>query len=59
MLALNAKNPQVAARMARALENWRRFTPALQHSMRTQVQRVQASDGLSADVAEVLGKALE
>ncbi|GAB1424621.1 aminopeptidase N [Thauera terpenica] len=59
VLALNAKNPQVAARMARALENWRRFTPALQHSMRTQVQRVQASDGLSADVAEVLGKALE
>ena len=45
--------------MARTLENWRRFTPALQHSMRTQVQRVLASEGLSADVAEVLGKAIE
>ncbi len=59
VIALNAKNPQVAARMARALESWRRFTPVVQGSIRAQLERVLVSDGLSSDVAEVLGKALE
>src|SRR5690606_8656724 len=30
VMALDAKNPQVAARMARTLENWRHLTAALQ-----------------------------
>ena len=51
-------NPQVASRMARSLENWRRYTPALQTSIRTQLERVRDADGLSPDVAEVVGKAL-
>ncbi|HRP24865.1 aminopeptidase N [Thauera sp.] len=58
VIALDARNPQVAARMARALENWRHFTPALQASIRPQLERVLASKGLSADVAEIVGKAL-
>jgi len=58
IIALNAINPQVAARMARALERWRSFTPTLQASMRDALARVAASDGLSADVAEIVGKAL-
>ncbi len=58
VIALDARNPQVAARMARALENWRHFTPALQASIRPQLERVLASAGLSADVAEIVGKAL-
>ncbi|MCV2216369.1 aminopeptidase N [Thauera sp. Sel9] len=58
VIALDAKNPQVASRMARALESWRRFTPALQASIRAQLERVLASEGLSPDVAEVVGKAL-
>ncbi len=44
--------------MARALENWRRFTPALQASIRPQLKRVLATPGLSADVAEIVGKAV-
>ncbi|ENO76775.1 aminopeptidase N [Thauera sp. 63] len=59
VIALNAKNPQVAARMARALENWRHFVPALQASIRSQLERVLASPDLSPDVAEVVGKALD
>ena len=47
-----------AARMARALENWRRFTPTLQASIRPQLERVLAAEGLSADVAEIVGKAV-
>ena len=58
VIALDAKNPQVAARMARALENWRRFHPTLQASIRPQLERVLAAPGLSADVAEIVGKAL-
>ena len=58
VIALDARNPQVAARMARALENWRHFTPALQASIRPQLERVLAAPGLSADVVEIIGKAL-
>jgi aminopeptidase N len=58
IIALNTLNPQVAARMARALERWGSFTPALQASMRTALEKVAATEGLSADVAEIVGKAL-
>ncbi|MDR2208252.1 MAG: aminopeptidase N [Azoarcus sp.] len=56
--ALDARNPQIAARVARALENWRRYTPNLQASIRAQLERVKAQPGLSNAVAEVIGKAL-
>jgi aminopeptidase N len=55
--ALDARNPQVAARMARALENWRRYTPVIQASIRAQLEALAATT-LSADVAEIVGKAL-
>ncbi|KAI5912824.1 aminopeptidase N [Thauera sp. 2A1] len=58
VIELDRKNPQVAARMARALENWRHYTPALQASIRPQLERVLAAPGLSADVQEIVGKAL-
>ncbi|MCL2876280.1 MAG: aminopeptidase N [Betaproteobacteria bacterium] len=57
--ALDALNPQIAARMARALENWRRYPPDLQVSIRTQLERVKAQSGLSNGVAEVIDKALD
>jgi len=56
--ALDARNPQIAARVARALENWRRFTPDLQASIHAQLERVRAQTGLSNGVAEVIDKAL-
>jgi aminopeptidase N len=49
----------VAARMARALERWRSFTPALQRSMKEALETVASTPGLSSDVAEVVGKALD
>jgi len=58
VIALDEKNPQVAARMARALENWRHYTPALQESIRKRLERVGRKAGLSADVAEIVDKAL-
>ncbi|MBI0326022.1 aminopeptidase N [Burkholderia plantarii] len=57
VLALDAINPQVAARLSRSLENWRRFTPALREPMRAALERV-AAGAKSRDVREIVGKAL-
>ncbi|MCK6394467.1 aminopeptidase N [Zoogloea sp.] len=58
VIALDRNNPQVASRMARALEGWRKFTPEIQARIRPALERVAAAEGLSPDVAEIVGKAL-
>ncbi len=58
VIALNRSNPQVASRMARALEGWRKFTPEIQVRIRAALETVAAEEGLSPDVAEIVGKAL-
>jgi aminopeptidase N len=58
VIALNAINPQVAARVARAMDRWRKFPPALQDKMRAALERVAAEKSLSNDVREIVGKAL-
>ncbi|MGF6757241.1 aminopeptidase N [Paraburkholderia sp. GAS42] len=57
VIALDAMNPQVAARLARSLELWRRFTPALRDGMRSALETV-AAQVKSRDVREVVEKAL-
>jgi aminopeptidase N len=57
VLALDALNPQVAARLARALELWRRYTPALRERMRGALEQV-AAQASSRDVREIVEKAL-
>jgi aminopeptidase N len=57
VIALDALNPQVAARLARSLELWRRYTPALRERMREALERV-ASQVKSRDVREIVEKAL-
>lgn len=57
VIALDAINPQVAARLARNLELWRRFTPALRDAMRAALERV-AAQAKSRDVREIVEKAL-
>ena len=58
VLALDPINPQVAARLARALDRWRVFAQPYQDQMRAALERVAASPSLSADVREVISKAL-
>ena len=58
VIALDALNPQVAARLARTLDRWRKYTPVLQKSMRSAIEKVASTKKLSNDVAEVIGKAL-
>ena len=58
VLALDPINPQVAARLARGLDRWRQFAPIYQEQMLSALRRVAACETLSADVKEVVSKAL-
>jgi len=58
VLALDPINPQVAARLARALDRWRLFAQPYQNKMKAALERVAACQTLSPDVKEVVGKAL-
>ncbi|HOB44700.1 MAG TPA: aminopeptidase N [Zoogloea sp.] len=58
VVALDRSNPQVASRMARALEGWRKFTPEIQTRIRAALEKVAGEQGLSPDLAEIVGKAL-
>jgi len=58
VIALDALNPQVASRLARAMDRWRRYTPDLQAHMKRALQQVAGQAKLSNDVREVVGKAL-
>ena len=58
VIALNRINPQVAARLARSLDRWRKFPPVQQAHMQQALQTVAASAALSNDVLEVITKAL-
>jgi aminopeptidase N len=58
VIALDAINPQVAARLTRTLDRWRKYAPALQDQMRSALKRVAATPKLSKDVKEVVGKSL-
>jgi aminopeptidase N len=57
VIKLDAINPQVAARLARGMDRWRRYVPALQAKMKQALEKV-AKRKLSNDVSEVITKAL-
>ena len=58
VIKLDALNPQVAARLARSMDRWRRYAPALQVHMRHALEKVASTAKLSNDVLEVVSKAL-
>jgi aminopeptidase N len=55
---LDTINPQVAARMAGAFENWSRYDGARQAAMRAEMQAIADKPGLSTNLFEVIGKML-
>jgi aminopeptidase N len=59
VLALDAINPTVAARVARSLDRWRKFTPDRQRLMKEALAEVARAPRLSRDVREIVTKALE
>ena len=57
-IALDALNPQVAARMARAFDRWKKFDEGRKAHAHRQLERVRDTKGLSKDVGEIVAKAL-
>jgi len=58
VLALDAINPQVAARLARALDRWRKLAEPYRNAAQEALKRVAAKADLSNDVREVVSRAL-
>ncbi|MBU1722619.1 MAG: aminopeptidase N [Gammaproteobacteria bacterium] len=58
VLQLDAMNPQIASRMVRPLMNWRHYEPVRSGLMKAQLERIQAHEGLSGDVYEIVSKSL-
>jgi len=58
VLAMDSSNPQVAARLARALERWKKLAEPYKSAARTAMERVAAKSNLSRDVREVVTRAL-
>ena len=59
VLELDPLNPQIAARLLRALARWRRYDSHRQALMRAQLERILAAEGLSRDTFEIASKCLE
>jgi aminopeptidase N len=58
VLELDRLNPQVAARMARGFDRWKKFDAGRQAHARRSLERIRDAEGLSRDVAEIVGKSL-
>ena len=58
ILALDRINPQIAARMAGCFNRWRRFPAKGQALMRTELELIRSTPGLSRDLSEVVNKSL-
>jgi aminopeptidase N len=58
VLALDAINPQVAARLARALDRWKKLAEPYSNAALEALKRVAAKSDLSNDVREVVSRAL-
>jgi aminopeptidase N len=58
VMELDPLNPQIAARLARSFDRWRKFDPARQALARAALERIRGVPSLSKDVAEVVAKAL-
>lgn len=58
ILALNAFNPQIAARLMAAFTRWRKYDPDRQQRMQNQIERILTTPALSPDVYEIAAKSL-
>jgi aminopeptidase N len=58
VLALDPRNPQLAARLVSALKNWRLLEPTRRARAHAALQRVAAAPSLSPDVDDIVQRAL-
>jgi aminopeptidase N len=58
VVALDRLNPQVAARLARAFDRWKKYDAGRQAHARKALEAIRSAEGLSGNVGEVVGRAL-
>ena len=58
IIAIDSLNPQVAARLARSFDRWRKFDHARREQAQAALERVRDTAGLSKDTFEVVTRAL-
>ena len=58
VIALDRLNPQVASRLARAFDRWRKYDTGRQEHARRALESIRGAEGLSGNVGEVVGRAL-
>ncbi len=59
VVALDRLNPQVASRLARAFDRWKKYDTGRQAHARQALESIRAAEGLSSNVGEVVGRALD
>ena len=59
VVEIDAQNPQLAAKFARALDRWRALAEPMRSAAREALSRVAGAPRLSADTREIIGKALD
>ncbi|MBX9847646.1 MAG: aminopeptidase N C-terminal domain-containing protein, partial [Rhodocyclaceae bacterium] len=58
IITLDAMNPQVASRIARCFDRWRKFDAGRQQHAMAALEKVRKHEGLSRDVFEIVDRAL-
>jgi aminopeptidase N len=58
VIAINRFNPQVAARMARGFDRWKKFDTGRQAHALTALERISSTKGVSKGVLEIATRAL-
>jgi aminopeptidase N len=58
VVALDRLNPQVASRLARAFDRWRKYDAGRQAHARAAIESIRDAQGLSGNVGEVVGRSL-
>jgi aminopeptidase N len=58
VLEIDAFNPQVAARLARAATSWKKLEPGRRAALKARLERVAGASALSKDTREVVSKTL-
>jgi aminopeptidase N len=59
VIALDRLNPQVASRLARAFDRWKKYDAGRQAHARAALESIRDAQGLSGNVAEVVERALQ
>ena len=58
ILDLHDRNPQVASRLARCFDRWKKFDAGRQAHAHAALERIRNHEGLSRDVLEIVTRAL-